>query len=199
MKNKITITLLFFVNMVSFLFTNCKDSHDKIIYPTGIGEIKIGDDYNKVEKYCEKMNFYTVTKGEEVNEYERGLFIYKDTSLIIKIGNKNWGMPPYKVKMIDIYTSDFKTVDNISIGMKLQDFLKIFPDSKIELNEENLTYNIYPKKYQTNSKTNKFDIVFAINLKFISNEIGKKTLEDINKNKYKLDGVIESISIYDWN
>ena len=45
----------------------------------------------------------------------------------------------------------------------------------------------------------KFDIVFAINLKFISNEIGKKTLEDINKNKYKLDGVIESISIYDWN
>ncbi len=80
------------------------------IHSNGLGEIKIGDDYSKVIKYCSRLKFRAVQKGqEESDEYNRGLFISKDSALVCVIGNKNWGASPYVVRMIEsisIYDSN---------------------------------------------------------------------------------------------
>ncbi len=42
---------------------------EKLIFPMGFGEIKIGDDYDAVKKYCEKMNYRCrQVGGKEIQE-----------------------------------------------------------------------------------------------------------------------------------
>lgn len=170
------------------------------ISSNGIGEIKIGDNYDKVKKYCEKMNFRVVQKGGKEIQEDAGLYIYQDTTLVILIGNKNWGLAPYIVKTIDIYSADFKTSDNVHVGMNMNDLHKIFPNVKLEQNDIEFPNHIYfcPEKYQS-FRSAKPNIVFSINIQLNNSRDNEKSIEEINNNLENLDATVGSITIFDWN
>lgn len=198
MKYKIiiAISLLLLVGVL-YIYINYRHHEiksNKLIYSDGFGEIKIGDDYNKVKKYCKRMNFKAIQKGEFD---DAGLYIYKDSIVIVLIRNKNYGMPPYFVRMIEFYSEDFKTEDGICVGMKLKDLLNIFPDSKFENGMDDL--QIRPKKYNSSSKSDKYYTVFEINMEIKGDEVKNESVEELNKNINNIDAIIESIIIYDWN
>ncbi len=176
-----------------------KVSSEITINLNGIGEIKIGDDYDLARKYFEKLNFKATQIGGKVEQNDAGLYIYKDTNLVVLIGNKNWGLSPFIVKNIKIYSEDFKTQDNIHVGMNLKDLIKMFPDAKFDQDEETGSFYICPEKYQTKQKTGEPNVVFMITIRLNNEADQKKSVDALNKNISALDGAIDYISIYDWN
>ena len=83
--------------------------------------------------------------------------------------------------------------------MNLKDLISMFPDSKLEQDEETGSFYICPEKYQTKQKTGEPSIVFTLNISFKNTNDQKKSVETLNKSINTLNGVVENITIFDWN
>jgi hypothetical protein len=176
------------------LFAN---SNEFIIKDDGIGKIKIGNKYSDfMQSY--KGKYKVIHKEGSIGDYDTGVKIYENNKLIIYIKNKNWGLPPYVVKDIEIYSDKYKTSDGIGVGTTIKELLLLFPDIESDFDNESGSIVAYPKKYQT-SKFLWFrdQIVFEL----ILTVPGYERIIDANiaKDLSKLNGYVSAVKIYSWN
>lgn len=196
MKKYFIIILSFIISISCFTQERSVDTlSDKIIYKDGVGKIKIGDTYDKVRKYCSKMNYKVLQIAGKYAYIPKGkipgLHIYKDKTLLMVITNNNWGLPPYIVHNIEIFSNNLKTKEGVFVGMNFKDLHNLFPDDivKESMMDESLYFK--PKEYQTITGLNQTILLLFLNLK----NKDMKSVEDLNKDLNILDGVVYSISI----
>jgi len=210
MKNLLFIKLIFSI-FILVILTDCKEKTKKInstlenydpylIHNTGFGNISLGDDYQKLIKYCNKNNFtYKHIDNKEVDEYARGFYIYKDSILLLSISNKNWEEPPYKIKFIEFYSNKFRTRDNVRVGSDIKTLKKLFPDMVLQIDNMDDSFVILPKEYQKFDKKGGFNTIFNIYLNIDSAQTNNTSLENLNKNLDGLNAKISHFAVYDWN
>jgi len=106
---------------------NISSSRIISITSSGIGPLKMGDSFDK---------FVTFLKPDKTIINEDGTWtLYKNNLQMMKICDKNWG----KDKVIiwaDIYSSIFRLPSNIGVGDAIENFLKKFPCTEVNINYE---------------------------------------------------------------
>ena len=139
-----------------------------------------------------------IHKEGKVIDYEAGVNIYNKDTLAVEIRNKNWGLPPHVVKMIEIYSPVFHTKEGVRVGMKISELRKLFPGEKAGRSGDDGGWVLCSERYQTK----KFlgfgrDITFVIRL-----SISDKTItgsDGMMLDLGKVKGVVSYIDIYDEN
>ncbi len=191
MKLRLSIFCIF---IPLLLFAN---SNEFLIKDDGIGKIKIGNKYSDfMQSY--KGKYKVIHKEGSIGDYDAGVKIYENNKLIIYIKNKNWGLPPYVVKDIEIYSDKFKTSDGIGVGTTIKELLLLFPDIESDFDNESGYIVAYPKKYQTSKFLWFRDrVVFELILTVPDYEriIDANIKNDLSKHN----GYVSAVKIYSWN
>ena len=172
---------------------------ETIITKNSVGNVTIG------KKYSEFINYFE-DNGFNMKRSRSGVQIYQDSILVLKFSNKNWDDPPYIVKSIEVFSDRYRTSDNISIGMTINDLLLIYPDLELFLDGHSANFEYFQIPiYQTYDSDNSIKIAFIVIVSSLNNErLGvnyklKQSRTGYNGNiadNYNENGVISKIMIY---
>ena len=151
---------------------------DSLITESRVGGINLGDDF------IDLINRYDFI--EDYNEF----YLKINDKLILSI----WTQDQKTISGITVYSSEFKTKDNLHVGLEISNVLKIYPNLKINLSEETTEeYFSIGKYFETN------DNAFLI---YLTSSTGKK-LGQYNSidfgpksDNFEKEGRIEKIEIF---
>lgn len=155
---------------------------DSIIDYNRVGAIFIGDSLNA---YLSKYFF------EEYN----GQYYLRDNenNLIISIWSKN----DETIFGVSVYSSDFRTVEDIKVGLSIENLLSIFPILEINKSAETDEEYFLIQKYSTEKKN-----TFIVYLESFDDEkLGNYdiTSHNLKSKNFRKNGRIQIIEIYNWN
>ena len=129
-----------------------------------VGVVKIGNNYS------EFINFF-YNNNYNVKRNRSGVHIYQDSTLVLKFSNKNWDNPPYIVKLIEVFSEMYRTSDNVSVGMSIDDLLHIYPNLELFLDGHSASFEYFQiPTYQTDNSDKSINIAFLIIVSSTNNE-----------------------------
>ena len=159
-----------------------------------VGRAVLGMPFDEFVKY---VSFDNIDK-------QNGYWIlYRNNEKLLSIYDK--GDSNFKVRDIEVYSSEYTLIDGIRVGMSVESLRQIYSKYKITSDVESGGYVFYPGKLQSKTLEGKPDICFGLilkitdkdSLKYLKNHLKNSSAISL-PNSVKIDGVVESVSIYYW-
>jgi hypothetical protein len=134
---------------------------------------------------------------DRINKTADGWEIYKGGKSIMYIHDKGKG--DLIVRGINIISPSIITRNGLHVGMSVEEFLKKYPNTELEMSAESDMECFSPDELQTYSTDGKYDSCTVLYVK--SNDkkfLGTGKFFDYPTANYRKNGYIDFISIYKW-
>jgi len=151
---------------------------DSLITENRVGGINLGDDFKDL-----------INKYEFIEDYDE-YYLKINNRLILSL----WSQDNKTISGITVYSNDFKTKNDLFVGLDINKILKIYPDLKVNFSEE--TTEEY---FSIGDYFDKYDNTFLIYLKSNNDKkLGRYNSDDFGPetDDFDNDGEIEKIEIF---
>jgi hypothetical protein len=168
---------------------NSKVKVPKIIESKSIGQIKIGQDIDKIitttsQKFTNKI---VTNTGEEGDVYEETVFtLFESNEEMLQLT----GDTEKNVDVITIISNKYKTKNGIGVGSSIDEFIKTYPDYKI--------YYSYISGFSW-LETKIVDVQFMIDIKNFTgkeDDLMQGDLVELKRENFKKDTKIFKVRIF---
>lgn len=168
---------------------NSKVEVPKIIESKSIGQIKIGQDIDKIipttsQKFTNKI---VTNTGEEGDVYEETVFtLFESNEEMLQLT----GDTEKNVDVITIISNKYKTKNGIGVGSSIDEFIKTYPDYKI--------YYSYISGFSW-LETKIVDVQFMIDIKNFTgkeDDLMQGDLVELKRENFKKDTKIFKVRIF---